>query len=84
MVEGKEAEQSWEPTKQRWVINHLHDTLSLWRRGVGFAWLPLEVVTPLIRSSITDTVTDGEPSVTQMFYPPYFTARHLVLRPAYC
>lgn len=52
LAEGKEAEQGWERAKQRWVINHLHDTLSLLRRGVGFAWLPLEVVTPLLEARL--------------------------------
>lgn len=50
LAEGSEPEAGWEGTTQPWVINHLHDTLSLLRRGVGFAWLPQDVVTPLIEA----------------------------------
>ncbi|WP_417615176.1 LysR family transcriptional regulator [Oceanisphaera sp.] len=52
LAEGNEPEEGWEGTEQPWVINHLHDTLSLLRRGVGFAWLPQDVVTPLIEARI--------------------------------
>lgn len=52
LAEGNEPEEGWEGTAQPWVINHLHDTLSLLRRGVGFAWLPQDVVAPLIDTGI--------------------------------
>lgn len=52
LAEGKDTEPGWERAQQRWVINHLHDTLSLLRRGVGFAWLPLDVVTPLLDANL--------------------------------
>ena len=48
LAESKETEEGWERAEQRWFINHLHDTLSLLRQGVGFSWLPLEAVTPLL------------------------------------
>lgn len=50
LADGKETEEGWERAEQPWVINHLHDTLSLLRRGVGFAWLPLESVQPLLEA----------------------------------
>ncbi|MGO5000149.1 LysR family transcriptional regulator [Oceanisphaera sp. W20_SRM_FM3] len=52
LAESKETEEGWEKAEQRWVINHLHDTLSLLRRGVGFSWLPLEAVAPLLEAKI--------------------------------
>lgn len=48
LADGSEEEEGWARTEQRWIINHLHDTLSLLRRGVGFAWLPLDVASPLM------------------------------------
>lgn len=52
LAESKETEQGWERAEQRWFINHLHDTLSLLRLGVGFSWLPLEAVTPLLQAKL--------------------------------
>ncbi|MGO1247180.1 MAG: LysR family transcriptional regulator [Oceanisphaera sp.] len=52
LADSHQAEAGWEGTEQPWVINHLHDTLSLLRRGVGFAWLPQDVVAPLIQANI--------------------------------
>ncbi|MBL1377923.1 LysR family transcriptional regulator [Zobellella iuensis] len=48
LADGSEQEEGWARAEQRWIINHLHDALSLLRRGVGFAWLPLDVVAPLV------------------------------------
>ncbi|WP_116473393.1 LysR family transcriptional regulator [Zobellella maritima] len=50
LADGSEEEEGWARTEQRWIINHLHDTLSLLRRGVGFAWLPLDVISPLVEA----------------------------------
>ncbi|ART79072.1 LysR family transcriptional regulator [Oceanisphaera avium] len=52
LSENKEAEKGWKRADQRWYINHLHDTLSLLRRGVGFSWLPEEAVMTLLEANI--------------------------------
>ncbi|WMC11981.1 LysR family transcriptional regulator [Oceanimonas pelagia] len=52
LADGNEQEEGWARGEQRWIINHLHDALSLLRRGVGFAWLPLDVVSPMIHDGI--------------------------------
>lgn len=57
LAEGNEPEVGWESTDQPWVINHLHDTLSLLRRGVGFAWLPQDAVAPLLEAKILTRLT---------------------------
>ncbi|MFD1008343.1 MULTISPECIES: LysR family transcriptional regulator [Oceanisphaera] len=57
LAESNETEEGWEGTEQPWVINHLHDTLSLLRRGVGFAWLPHDVVAPLVESNTLTRLT---------------------------
>ena len=52
LADGNEQEEGWARAEQRWIIHHLHDALSLLRRGVGFAWLPLDVVSPMINDGI--------------------------------
>ncbi|ATG74394.1 LysR family transcriptional regulator [Zobellella denitrificans] len=50
LADGSEQEEGWDRAELRWIINHLHDALSLLRRGIGYAWLPQEVVSPLVDS----------------------------------
>ncbi|MDP5291169.1 LysR family transcriptional regulator [Oceanimonas sp. CHS3-5] len=52
LADGNEQEEGWARAEQRWIIHHLHDALSLLRRGVGFAWLPLDVVSPMINDGV--------------------------------
>ncbi len=52
LADGSEQEEGWARGEQRWIIHHLHDALSLLRRGVGFAWLPSDVVQPMVNDGI--------------------------------
>ncbi len=67
LADGSEQEEGWERAEQRWIINHLHDTLSLLRRGIGFAWLPLEVVAPMIDSGLLQRLPMANQALRKRF-----------------
>ncbi|PSJ48115.1 LysR family transcriptional regulator [Zobellella endophytica] len=72
LADGSEQEEGWARAEQRWIINHLHDALSLLRRGIGFAWLPLEVVTPLVDTGALQRLPMADQALRKRF-------THLVL-----
>lgn len=72
LADGNEQEEGWARGEQRWIIHHLHDALSLLRRGVGFAWLPLDVVSPLLNDGMLVRINMANQALRKRF-------THLVL-----
>jgi DNA-binding transcriptional LysR family regulator len=67
LADGSEQDEGWARAEQRWTINHLHDALSLLRRGVGFAWLPQEVVGPLVNNGVLQRLPMANQALRKRF-----------------
>lgn len=45
---GRKADSGWLGAEQRWTVSHVATSVDMLRRGMGFAWLPVSRVRPLI------------------------------------
>ena len=66
---GREPKEltGWLKAEQRWTVNNFHEAIGILLSGLGFAWLPLHLVDPLLQQKRLHRLQLQESSVRKFF-----------------
>ena len=57
----------WLKSEQRWTVNNFHEAIGVLLSGLGFAWLPLHLVEPLLQQKRLHRIQLKESSARKFF-----------------
>ena len=66
---GREPKEltGWLKAEQRWTVNNFHEAIGILLSGLGFAWLPLHLVDPLLQQKRLHRLQLQESSARKFF-----------------
>lgn len=66
---GKNPQEltGWLKAEQRWTVNNFHEAIGILLSGLGFAWLPIHLVEPLLQQNRLHRIQLRESSARKFF-----------------
>ena len=66
---GKQPRElsGWLKADQRWTVNNFHEAIGVLLSGLGFAWIPLHLIEPLLAQGRLHRLTLQESSHRKLF-----------------